>query len=264
MPPGVFAMRTACALPLWVAGTSAPKSCRRFAQRSACLRSSAASAVKIFLRSGICSRSARAWYIAVPSISSSQSASMVATRSGETCALSLGFSFCMWSCDGSTDIISLLSTFGSGGESGLAHLEVGEIEPGRDHAANQGPAERSACHRLRRLPRAGRHKNLRPLILCDIHTQYRFPFRLAGASNAQPERVAAMKEPELVACHPVPGRLLAGPQKEIDRGRQVSAATDGNGLLRPIGFAKRPALRMRRQAQHLDQLFGGHALSVSR
>ena len=72
--------------------------------------------------------------------------------------------------------------------------------------------------------------------------------------NGQAQRRAGMEVPRLRRIDAMPVRALAARQQEIDRGRG-SAAVDRRRIAERL--AEMPALRMRREGEHADDVGGG-------
>ncbi len=144
-------------------------------------------------------------------------------------------------------------------------LEVGEVEAGGDHAADQ---RAGVGQRLGRLPRAGRHQRLQQVTRAGVGADDQVVpglRRRSGAAQAQPQRPEPLPEPQLVRADPVPARPLAGLQQEQDAGRGgpgPRVAVRGELDRRPPGLPEPATLRVPLQPQLLHRAHGRRSTSA--
>src|SRR5262249_53739031 len=126
-------------------------------------------------------------------------------------------------------------------------LETGELESGRDRAADQRPVAEGFC----RLPGMRRHHCLRTLAGGEVASENEaFDRAVAACCELELERAAGVIVPDFGGVDAVPVRALATRQQEIDRGRMRAAVRAGVA----VRFHEVAALGMRLEAEQADDL----------
>src|SRR5688572_20125166 len=120
-------------------------------------------------------------------------------------------------------------------------LEPGELKSWHDDATH----EREFTGRLGGLPGAGRNKDLRV-----VGAQH-----MIGAGDREPQRGAAVIQPDLVGVDTMPMRALTGTKQEVDGGTGGAPVA----TIRPTPrLDEVPTLRMRLEIQLADERISVH------